>query len=389
MAGSPTRGLLKKMIYDEIALYITCAAGRRVDSILDTLKLESRKEAMALQEIILHVANGTYHLSDGFTSDKHICRHRLPVNYQESWPQPKLWLEFLNQLLDPEDIETLQEYMGYCLVPITYAQKMLMIIGSGGEGKSRIGVVMKALLGDSMVNGSLAKVELNPFARADLEHQLLMVDDDLRLEALPQTNYIKTIISADGPLDLERKGKQSYQGRLYARFMAFGNDSMQALYDHSQGFYRRQLILQAKPRPADRVDDPFLGKRLIRERDAIFCWAVEGLIRLVGNDFRFTVSRKSQELMQRNQEAGNNVLMFLRSTGYFRFDPQGAVSSRALYQCYRDWCEDNVMNPMSSRSFSRVLEMNPQFGLRCTNHVPIGNGREARGYKGLRLSSGF
>ncbi len=53
----------------------------------------------------------------------------------------------------------------------------------------------------------IAKVETNPFARADLEHQLLMVDDDMKLETLPQTNNIKSIVTAELPMDLEKKGK--------------------------------------------------------------------------------------------------------------------------------------------------------------------------------------
>ena len=56
---------------------------------------------------------------------------------------------------------------------------MLMLIGKGGEGKSRIGVVMNAIFGLNMNTTSIQKVETNRFARADLEGKLLMVDDDL------------------------------------------------------------------------------------------------------------------------------------------------------------------------------------------------------------------
>ncbi len=62
--------------------------------------------------------------------------------------------------------------MGYCLIPSTKAQKMLFLTGKGGEGKSRIGLVMQSLLGNNMNTGSIAKVETSPFARADLEHEL-------------------------------------------------------------------------------------------------------------------------------------------------------------------------------------------------------------------------
>ena len=47
-------------------------------------------------------------------------------------------------------------------------------------------------------------------------------------------------------MDLERKGKQSYQGWMFARLLAFSNGDLQALYDRSDGFYRRQLVLTTK-----------------------------------------------------------------------------------------------------------------------------------------------
>ena len=38
----------------------------------------------------------------------------------------------------------------------------------------------------------------------------------MRMEALRQTNYVKSIVTAQGKMDLERKGKQSYQGWMFA-----------------------------------------------------------------------------------------------------------------------------------------------------------------------------
>ena len=40
---------------------------------------------------------------------------------------------------------------------------MLMLTGKGGEGKSRIGVVLRALLGTNMKTGSVAKVDIVAF----------------------------------------------------------------------------------------------------------------------------------------------------------------------------------------------------------------------------------
>lgn len=69
---------------------------------------------------------------------------------------------------------------------------------------------------------------------------------------------------------MERKGQQSFQGVVYARLIAFGNGGLHALYDKTDGFYRRQLILTTKDKVDGREDDPYLIDKLRKERDGIF-----------------------------------------------------------------------------------------------------------------------
>lgn len=383
---------LRQMVYEELRPWVRSNLGARVDSILHTLSLEAAQDCLtpSLEDTLftIPVANGTYRLDSGFSPMKYPTLYRLPVSYNPDAPKPERWLKFLTELLHEEDIPTLQEFMGYCLIPSTHGQKMLILTGKGGEGKSRVGVVMKALLGCNMNLGSIAKVEKSPFARADLQHCLLMVDDDLKMEAMDQTNYLKSIITAELPMDLERKGIQSYQGKLNVRFMAFGNGNLQALHDRSYGFFRRQIILEAKERPADRKDDPFLANSLIAEAEGIFLWAVEGLERLECNDFHFTQSRRARENLLSAMMNGNNVLGFLRSDGYIRFDPEAAATSRALYRAYCDWCEDNALKALSCNSFWAFLSQNQQtYHLTPSRTIPIGNGKYARGFHGVRVLS--
>ena len=75
-------------------------------------------------------------------------------------------------------------------------------------------------------------------------------------------------------MDLERKGKQSYQGWMCARLLAFSNGDLQALFDRSDGFYRRQLVLTTKEKPAGRVDDPDLAEKMKAEVEGILLWAL-------------------------------------------------------------------------------------------------------------------
>ena len=277
-------GEISQMILDEVRGCLTNGVAKAVSNLLASLKLMAYSPPLPVETDRIHVANGTYFLNGTFTEDKTYCNNRLKVAYNLNAPQPERWLHFLSDLLIPEDIPTLQEYLGYCLIPSTKGQKMLMLIGKGGEGKSRIGLVMRSILGDSMNTTSIQKIENNRFSRADLEGKLLMVDDDMDMSALPKTNYIKSIVTAECKMDMERKGVQSYQSQLYTRFLCFGNGALTALHDQSDGFFRRQIVLITKDRPSDRMDDPFLAEKLMQESEGIFLWCLEGLHRLLANN---------------------------------------------------------------------------------------------------------
>ena len=295
-----------------------------------------------------------------------------------------IWLNFLNGLLHAEDIPTLQEFIGYCLIPSNKGQRMMVIKGNGGEGKSQIGAVLSAIFGTNMKDGSIGKISENRFARADLEHILLCVDDDMRMEALRQTNYVKSIVTAQGKMDLERKGKQSYQGWMFARLLAFSNGDLQALYDRSDGFYRRQLVLTTKEKPVDRADDPDLAEKMKAEAEGIFLWAFEGLQRLVANNFKFTESDRIRENREAVKRDNNNIFDFMESEGYIRCKADASISSKDFYEIYRMWCEENSLAPLKARSFSDAMIANAKkFNLEHCNNITNSAGRRVWGFMGV------
>lgn len=104
---------LKKVIYDRIKYYVTSGVAKKVTNLLDVMRMECCTAKLSLYQDRIHVANGTYYLNGTFSPEKDFCRNRLPVAYNPDAPQPVTWLHFLSQLLEPEDILTLQEFMGY------------------------------------------------------------------------------------------------------------------------------------------------------------------------------------------------------------------------------------------------------------------------------------
>ena len=377
---------LRWEIYDKLRTCVETGFAKRIGNIVEVLKLEAQVEDFPPEPDRIHVANGTLLLDGTFTEGKtEIVRSRLPVAYRPDAPSPDLWLNFLNGLLYEEDIPTLQEFIGYSLIPSNKGQRMMVIKGNGGEGKSQIGAVLGRIFGSNMKDGSIGKISENRFARADLEHILLCVDDDMQMEALRQTNYVKSIVTAQGKMDLERKGKQSHQGWMFARLMAFSNGDLQSLYDRSDGFYRRQLVLTTKGKPANRVDDPDLAGKLKAEAQGIFLWAFAGLQRLVANNFQFTESDRVRENREAVRRDNNNIFDFMESRGYAVRSPEASISSKKLYEVYRMWCEENSLTPLKSRSFSDAMVANAvRFGLEYCNNVVNTEGRRVRGFKGIQ-----
>ena len=312
---------IKQRILENIEEYVTSGLSKKVTNILETIKLLAFSDLFPIEQDCIHLQNGVYHLPDGsFQESRLFCQNRLPVRY------------------DPK----------------------------------------------AASNGSVQKVENNRFARADLERRLLMIDDDMDMNALPKTNYIKTIVTAEAKLDLERKGVQSYQRDIYARFLCFGNGALTSLYDHSDGFFRRQLILTTKDKPADRTDDPFLVEKMCAELEGILLWCLEGLHRLVQNDFRFTVSERAAANVDTIKRSSNNVIDFMESEGYFRFKADYSISSKDFYEIYKLWCEDNACHNVSAIRFSAELRQNDRrYNLEATNNIYLPGGRRVRGFVGI------
>jgi len=135
--------MLKREILERIKPYVTSGVARRAANLLDALRVECWSPPLPVHQDRIHVAKGTLFLDGTFSREKDFCVNRLPVNYVPDAPPPEKWLAFLNELLSSSDILTLQEFIGYCLIPSTKRQRMLIITGRGGEGKSRIGPVMR------------------------------------------------------------------------------------------------------------------------------------------------------------------------------------------------------------------------------------------------------
>ena len=375
-------------IYSKIKYYCKKDIAVRANKILKALKLRTFSPQPPVDINTIHLQNGTLKTNGEFTNEKFFCMNRLNVNMPSEYRKPELWLKFVNELLYEEDIPTLQEYMGYCFIPCTKGQVMLFIVGNGEEGKSRVGLIMSEILGQKNVSTLKLKALVNDNYSAEmLDGKLLSIDDDITGDKLSDTSKLKEIVTTEGNFNINPKGRKAYETRIYSRLLAFGNNCLSALYDHSDGFYRRQIILRAKPKPPDRVKDGMLIEKLYAEKEQIFLWCFQGLQRLIANGFNFTVSERTKQNLEENKRESCNIIGFMENQYGFCYDENAEIPTKSLYSLYCWWCTNNEMDSLSSRTFTTFLRNNSKkYKITYSENVKNFDGNRVRGFKGIRYT---
>ena len=97
-------GQIGNLILEEISGVLTSGLSKIVTNLLASIKLQAYSPPLSIETDRIHVANGTYFMDGSFTADKNYCNNRLTVAYNPDAPIPQKWLQFLSELLQPEDI---------------------------------------------------------------------------------------------------------------------------------------------------------------------------------------------------------------------------------------------------------------------------------------------
>ena len=389
--GAVEDGAARQMIIRDILPYVKSNHGDKAEKLLRGIKALCYTEPPKPDTERLHFANGTLSKDENglftvFSEEKDFCLNRFPINYDPDAPRPELFLRYLNDVYQDDDQITIQQYCGYCLLPTTMLQKMLIIIGSGGEGKS----VLRSILDDAFGNSNCIKESIltveSRFGVANLENKLLFIDDDVSENAIHNARNLKTLVTNDGMISAERKGVQDNQINAYARFICFGNFTVQALYDTSEGFTRRQLILETKPKNPNRTDIPFLGRKITQnELEGVMIWLVNGLNDFIKNGYKIAVSDRTQNISDQIKRENDTVRLFLEECTEIVIEPGAAIYSETLTEVYKTFCEENVLISLRPNTFiSAVKSKGKAKGIRFSTHVTI-NGRRRRGFEGIGI----
>lgn len=352
-------------IQSELTPYFTEKTGRKANDVFITLSNYCFTQQPIPDEHKIYCADDTTIIvsEDGdFTVTKEdvFTLTRLSAKYDPEAQCPK-FLQYLSDLFYGEDIPVIQEYMGYCLIPCTRAQAGLFLHGKGGEGKSVLRDVIMSLFGHSAIQEGIHHLG-DRFVMTNLENRLVCVDDDMKTSLLSDTNTLKQLItnSIDKPIQVERKNKQKHDAFIYARVFAIGNSFIGSKFDHSDGFYRRQLLIDCRPKTrTEEEDDRFMGEKVCKEINGIFNFALDGLKRLIRHGYHFTESERIKRTLDDVKHEGDNTLTFMEDDSVILVNEEwhDSISSADLFSAYVLWCHDNGETPIKRSSFcKRVSE---------------------------------
>lgn len=388
-------------IHNIIGGIITTRLSAKVESLLASVKNEAFTKLDAPDKYKVQFDNISFDVRHGKLEecDTFFTLHQIPHNYNAKADCPK-FKRFINNLFYEEDIPVIQEYLGYCLVPNTLAQTALFIVGEGGEGKSRITILMEHIIGhDNVVIGDFIGLQ-DKFSTASLDKQMMFIDDDLSLEALDDTSNFKKIVTAETTMEVEPKGKPKYKTKLYSRILCCGNGAIQSKFDRSDGFYRRLLISKVKPVHYDKPDRT-LSDQLDQEIPGIINWLLEGLCRVVRNGFIIEPSTRMTQELQSVRDSSDTIQLFMSDEQFIEYtgNKDDKVSIKQLYDAYENWCQDNNYLVIHKNTFGKVIRktykanlskkiMNPQrvSDLISQEKVYI-NKKQVRGVVGIKLKN--
>lgn len=321
------------------------------NGILDLTKLLTAKADVPREEILLP------HTPDWFSTIA------LPYDFDED-AKCSVWRDFLEDIFngDKAQIDCLQKWFGYLLVPDMSLHKILFVIGSPRSGKGTISRTMKALFGQQNVaTPNLAELG-SPFGLETMIGKRCAIVGDARIgqkvDEVAVTERLLSI-SGDDPQNVQRKFKSTLTAHeLKVRFTLFSN-MLPKLQDFSTAFLSRCIYL-CTPNSYVGREDLTLGKRILEELPGILVWTIHGRF-LLNEDPTIAQPSKGNVLLNEMKSMMSPVLLFLEDKCLVSANLNLQCATRRMFDEWVGWCSDNdVSNPGNIQSFGRrVKAINP------------------------------
>lgn len=242
---------------------------------------------------MLDVRTGKLHpFSPDFKS-----RNASPFAWNETAICPRFVNELLSSALQPEDILIIQLYMGMALMGRNLAQRILLLSGTAGGGKSSLCKTVEGLIGVQNCTEARTKHLAERFELARFVGKTLLTGKDVKGDFLmTEGAYVLKALSGGDLLETETKNGMS-TNQIEGEFciVITCNTRLRVRLDGDTDAWRRRLVKidYERPKPAKPIPD-FTNLLLTEEGSGILKWAVEGANKLLELEYAFPITLSQQ-----------------------------------------------------------------------------------------------
>lgn len=285
----------------------------------------------------------------------------IPIKYDAVAKCPN-WAAFVNQVVTPDDVATLQEWSGYCLLPNYSFHKIMWIVGSGRNGKGVWQRTIEGILGNSNVsNVGLEEFDgTHRFSMHQLYGKLVNFCSEPKTNRELQTSLLKYATGQD-TIEAELKCKQKRLSfKNCAKITVLAN-KFPKINDQTTAFKERRLFLK--------FPNEFTGSNQIinlenfwltgehEEKSGILNWMLQGLKRLLEQG-HFTTSRTQDETELEFLRASDSVSAFINETA--AFDRHLITTRTEAKTAYEAYCDVYGLEVENEKKFSAKLKNTPK-----------------------------
>ena len=254
---------------------------------------------------------------------------------------------------DEDDRKMLLEYIGLCMTTDTSQQKMLVIQGEGGTGKSTLINLIQDIVGKRNIsNVSLTELQQR-FKPILMMGKLLNTCADLEIDALDDVSMVKKLIGEDD-IDGEHKGLKPVSFHNYAKLLFSTNELPLVRNEKTKGFFRRLLVLTMNREP--KSQDKNLKEKLRNEIPYLIHISLMALrdmyLRESGS---ITVSANSAAATKQLRLDSDSVEAFLTERCKLTNNGKDKMSRDDIYEEYRDYCEQEERQAHSRTNLFKAL----------------------------------
>lgn len=317
-------------------------------------------------KILINLQNGTMEFTNGDWILRDFCpddflTYQLPFS-QEKEAKCPLFDKYLSEVLTDETSRfILQEFSGYIFTNMNL-EKMLMLTGSGSNGKSVFFNIISALISkQNMLNYSLGLFSYE-YNRAKLTNVLLNYSSEKGTELNPDT--FKALVSGE-PLQAREPYGKPFTIFNKVRFIVNANELPKET-EHTEAYFRRYLIIPFDVTITEANRDIDLADKIIAtELSGVFNWLLMGLERIISQK-KFTRCERSDKALADFRRQSDSVALFTEESNYLKSDCKKEPVAD-LNDSYRAFCVDDGYKPVGKNKFSGRLEKNGFIKTRLSN----------------------